>query len=66
MGGRIDQTVIPGSAGKVNVPQRYAGYMDDVVRKIVSKGNDAEIRTCKEGIKIFEVSKRVAAVIPKE
>lgn len=66
MGDKINRTVIPGSAGSVNVPQQYKGYMDDVVRKIVAKGNDAEIRTCREGIKIFEVSKRVAAVIPKE
>lgn len=48
------------------VPPQYAGFMDDVVRKIVAKGNDVEIRTCKEGLKVLEVSKRVAAVIPKD
>ena len=40
--------------------------MDDVVRKIVARGNDAEIRSSKDGIKIFEVSKKVAAVIPAQ
>lgn len=52
--------------GKIrnNVPAQYKGYMDDVVRKIVARGNDAEIRSSKDGIKIFEVSKKVAAVIP--
>ena len=52
--------------GKIrnNVPAQYKGYMDDVVRRIVARGNDAEIRSSKDGIKIFEVSKKVAAVIP--
>lgn len=54
------------SAVSAMVPPQYAGYMDDVVRKIVAKGNDVEIRTCKEGLKVLEVSKRVAAVIPKD
>lgn len=63
---RIDQTMIPGTAGPVSVPQKYASYMDDTVRKIVARGNDVEIRSSKDGIKILEVSKRVAAVIPKE
>ena len=49
---------------RANVSQEYVGYMDDVVRGIVARGNDAEIRSSKDGIKIFEVSKRVAAVIP--
>lgn len=63
---RIDQTVIPGTAGPVSVPQKYASYMDDTVRKIVARGNDAEIRSSKDGIKIFEVSKKVVAVIPRD
>jgi hypothetical protein len=63
---RIDQTVVPGTAGPVSVPQKYASYMDDTVRKIVARGNDAEIRSSKDGIKIFEVSKKVVAVIPKD
>lgn len=49
---------------RANVAKEYEGYMDDVVRGIVARGNDAEIRSSKDGIKIFEVSKRVAAVIP--
>lgn len=64
----VMRTTLPGnySGDKVSVPQKYAAYMDDVVRGIVARGNDAEIRSSKEGIKIFEVSKKVAAVIPKE
>ena len=59
------RTTLPGKAReKVSVPQRYAAFMDDTVRAIVARGNDAEIRSSKEGIKIFEVSKKVAAVIP--
>ena len=54
---------VPGTI-RTNVPAQYKGYMDDVVRKIVARGNDAEIRSSKDGIKIFEVSKKVAAVIP--
>lgn len=54
------------SVDRVAVPQRYASYMDDTVRKIVARGNDAEIRSSKDGIKIFEVSKKVVAVIPKD
>lgn len=60
---KATRTVVPGS---VNVPQRYASYMDDTVRKIVERGNDAEIRSSKDGIKILEVSKKLVAVIPKE
>lgn len=61
------QTALPGKASdSVSVPAQYRGYMDDVVRKIVARGNDAEIRSSKDGIKIFEVSKKVAAVIPAQ
>ena len=35
------------------------------IAEITKRGNDAEIRTCKEGVKILEVSKRVAIIIPK-
>lgn len=66
MGIKVNQTVIPATSGQVNVPQRYASYMEDVVRKIVARGNDAEVRSSKDGIKIYEISKKVAAVIPKE
>lgn len=54
------------SADRVNVPKRYATYLDDTVRKIVARGNDVEIRSSKDGIKVLEVSKKIAAVIPKE
>lgn len=61
----VMRTTLPGKASdSVSVPQRYASYMDDVVRNIVARGNDAEIRSSKDGIKILEVSKKVAAVIP--
>jgi len=63
----VMRTTLPGKASEsVRVPQRYAAFMDDTVRAIVARGNDAEIRSSKEGIKIFEVSKKVAAVIPME
>lgn len=62
----MDVKNVQETRGQIPVPQKYAGYMDDVVRKIVARGNDAEIRTCKEGIKVLEVSKKVIAVIPKE
>lgn len=63
----VMRTTLPGKASDtVSVPQRYAAFMDDTVRAIVARGNDAEIRSSKEGIKIFEVSKKVAAVIPME
>ena len=63
----VMRTTLPGKASdSVRVPQQYAAFMDDTVRAIVARGNDAEIRSSKEGIKIFEVSKKVAAVIPKE
>lgn len=54
---------VPGGI-RANVSKEYRGYMDDVVRGIVARGNDAEIRSSKDGIKIFEVSKKIAAVIP--
>ena len=61
----VMRTTLPGKASDtVSVPQRYAAFMDDTVRAIVARGNDAEIRSSKDGIKIFEVSKTVAAVIP--
>ena len=63
----VMRTTLPGKASdSVRVPQQYAAFMDDTVRAIVARGNDAEIRSSKEGIKIFEVSKKVAAVIPME
>lgn len=61
----VMRTTLPGqSVEKVSVPLKYAAYMDDVVRNIVARGNDAEIKSSKDGIKILEVSKKVAAVIP--
>ena len=63
----VMRTTLPGKASdSVRVPQQYAAFMDDTVRAIVARGNDAEIRSSKEGIKIFEVSKKIAAVIPME
>ena len=61
----VMQTVLPGKASdSVHVPMQYKGYMDDVVRRIVARGNDAEIRSSKDGIKILEISKKLVAVIP--
>ena len=41
------------------------GLLARTLDEIAKRGNDAEIRTCKEGLKILEVSKRVAVIIPK-
>ena len=41
------------------------GLLARTLDEIAKRGNDAEIRTCKEGIKILEVRKTVAAIIPK-
>ena len=61
----VMRTTLPGSSGEnVSVPQKYAAYLDDTVRNIVQRGNDVEIRSSKDGIKVLEVKKTVAAVIP--
>jgi hypothetical protein len=41
------------------------GLLAKTLNEIAKRGNDAEVRTCKEGIKILEVTKRVAMIIPK-
>ena len=41
------------------------GLLAKTLNEIAKRGNDAEVRTCKEGIKILEVTKRVAIIIPK-
>lgn len=38
--------------------------LDKIAREITARGNDVEVRTCREGIKVFEVSKKVVAVFP--
>ena len=38
--------------------------IDRLVREITARGNDVEVRTCREGIKVIEVTKRVAGVFP--
>ena len=40
--------------------------LDKIAREITARGNDMEVRTCREGLKIFEISKKVIAVIPAE
>lgn len=40
--------------------------IDKIAREITARGNDVEVRTCREGLKIFEVSKKVVAVFPVE
>lgn len=61
----VMRTTLPGNSGeKISVPQKYAAFLDDTVRNIVQRGNDVEIRSSKDGIKVLEVKKTVAAVIP--
>ena len=47
-----------------DVPRRGVSNLDKLVREITSRGNDVEVRTCREGIKVFEITKRVAGVFP--
>lgn len=61
----VMRTTLPGEAGeKISVPQKYAAFLDDTVRNIVARGNDVEIRSSKDGLKVLEIKKTVAAVIP--
>lgn len=34
-----------------------------IIEDIIKRGNDVEIKTCKEGYKILEVKRKVAATI---
>lgn len=55
------------SANSPNIPVKTpVSSLDKIAREITARGNDVEVRTCKEGIKIFEVTKRVVAVFPVE
>lgn len=47
-----------------NSPAGGVSSLDKIAREITARGNDMEVRTCREGIKVFEVSKKVIAVIP--
>lgn len=47
-----------------NKATSYNPEINKVVNEIVARGNDVEMRTCREGIKIFEVSKKVVTIIP--
>ncbi len=38
--------------------------LNEIIEKIYLRKKDAEIRTCKDGIKIFEVTKKLIAVLP--
>lgn len=41
-------------------------FIARTIAEITKRGNDAETRTCKEGLKILEVTKRVVAIVPKD
>lgn len=49
-----------------NSPSGGVSSLDKIAREITARGNDMEVRTCREGLKIFEISKKVIAVIPAE
>ena len=40
--------------------------IDKIAREITARGNDVEVRTCREGIKVLEVSKKLIAIFPIE
>lgn len=46
------------------ISREQSHLLNKTISGIVARGNDAEVRTCKEGIKVLEVTKRVAVVIP--
>lgn len=46
--------------------ERSNSSLDALVREITARGNDVEVRTCREGIKVFEISKKVVGVFPKD
>ena len=46
------------------VPKNRASNLDNLVREITARGNDVEVRTCREGIKVLEITKRVAGIFP--
>lgn len=48
------------------VPKQKPDSLDALVREITARGNDVEVRTCREGIKVIEVSKKVMGVFPKD
>lgn len=50
--------------GAKNSPTGGVSSLDRIAREITARGNDMEVRTSREGIKVFEVSKKVIAVIP--
>ena len=53
------------TCGNAQISADYNGLLAKTIAEITKRGNDAEIRTCKDGVKILEVSKRVAVIIPK-
>ena len=40
--------------------------IETIYRRVIERGNDVEIRRSKEGVKVFEVCKRLIAEIPNE
>lgn len=44
--------------------ENHENTLNEIIEKIYLRKKDAEIRTCKDGIKIFEVSKKLIAVLP--
>ena len=48
------------------VPKQKPDSLDALVREITARGNDVEVRTCREGIKVLEITKKVAGVFPVE
>ena len=48
------------------VPKPKPDSLDALVREITARGNDVEVRTCREGLKVIEITKKVAGVFPAE
>lgn len=53
------------TCGNAQISADHNGVLARTIAEITKRGNDAEVRTCKEGIKVLEITKRVAVIIPK-
>ena len=38
--------------------------IEETVAEIIARGSEAEIRTCKEGLKVIEVSRKIIKIFP--
>lgn len=57
----------PKSGNAANSPTKVpVTSLEKIAKEITARGNDMEVRSSKDGIKVLEVSKKVVAVFPFE